>query len=59
MPVREHNGLQSVKLSRMVYPQPEGLTPSKKDVLVMTPWLAPIIWKGTVNTDIVNEQFRL
>lgn len=59
MPVRERNGLQSVKLSRMVYPQPDGLTPSRKDVLVMTPWMAPIIWEGTVNTDIVNEQFQL
>ncbi|XP_070374543.1 histo-blood group ABO system transferase-like isoform X2 [Equus asinus] len=43
----------------MVYPQPKVLTPSRKDVLVLTPWLAPIIWEATFNTDILNEQFRL
>ncbi|XP_019494811.1 PREDICTED: histo-blood group ABO system transferase-like isoform X2 [Hipposideros armiger] len=32
--------------------------PSRKDVLVLTPWLAPIIWEGTFNIDILNEQFR-
>ncbi|XP_019656961.2 histo-blood group ABO system transferase, partial [Ailuropoda melanoleuca] len=59
MAIREHNGLRSVKLSRMVYRQPQVLTPSRKDVLVMTPWLAPIIWEGTFNMDILNEQFQL
>uniref|UniRef100_A0A8P0N9K7 Histo-blood group ABO system transferase n=2 Tax=Canis lupus familiaris TaxID=9615 RepID=A0A8P0N9K7_CANLF len=57
--VREHRGLQSVKLSRMLYRQPQVLTPARKDVLVVTPWLAPIIWEGTFNTDILNEQFSL
>lgn len=32
---------------------------SRKDVLVLTPWLAPIIWEGTFNIDILNEQFKL
>jgi hypothetical protein len=32
---------------------------SRKDVLVLTPWLAPIIWEGTFNIDILNEQFRI
>ncbi|XP_074187405.1 histo-blood group ABO system transferase isoform X13 [Rhinolophus sinicus] len=31
----------------------------RKDVLVLTPWLAPIIWEGTFNIDILNEQFRV
>ncbi|XP_050011133.1 histo-blood group ABO system transferase 1-like [Alexandromys fortis] len=44
---------------RMVYAQPKMLTPSREDVLVLTPWLAPIIWEGTFNIDILNEQFRL
>ncbi|XP_006109251.2 histo-blood group ABO system transferase-like [Myotis lucifugus] len=43
----------------MLYPQPMVMTPSRKDVLVLTPWLAPIVWEGTFNIDILNEQFRL
>lgn len=43
----------------MVHAQPNDLTPSRKDILVLTPWLAPIIWEGTFNIDILNEQFRL
>lgn len=31
----------------------------RSDVLVLTPWLAPIIWEGTFNIDILNAQFRL
>ena len=39
---------------------PLALLPcSREDVLVLTPWLAPIIWEGTFNIDILNEQFRL
>uniref|UniRef100_A0A6I8N679 ABO, alpha 1-3-N-acetylgalactosaminyltransferase and alpha 1-3-galactosyltransferase n=1 Tax=Ornithorhynchus anatinus TaxID=9258 RepID=A0A6I8N679_ORNAN len=30
----------------------------RTDVLVMTPWFAPIIWEGTYNIDILNEQFK-
>ncbi|XP_014305916.1 histo-blood group ABO system transferase-like isoform X4 [Myotis lucifugus] len=36
-----------------------GSRPRRKDVLVLTPWLAPIVWEGTFNIDILNEQFRL
>uniref|UniRef100_A0ABK0LXJ1 Histo-blood group ABO system transferase 3 n=1 Tax=Rattus norvegicus TaxID=10116 RepID=A0ABK0LXJ1_RAT len=43
----------------MAYPQPNVLTPIRNDVLVFTPWLAPIIWEGTFNIDILNEQFKL
>lgn len=49
----------SEAVTRMAYAQPQVLTPSRKDVLVLTPWLAPIIWEGTFNIDILNEQFRL
>ncbi|XP_050010867.1 histo-blood group ABO system transferase 2-like isoform X5 [Alexandromys fortis] len=59
VPVRELDVREVVALSRMVYAQPKVLTPSRTDVLVLTPWLAPIIWEGTFNIDILNEQFRL
>lgn len=36
-----------------------GCRRRRKDVLVLTPWLAPIVWEGTFNIDILNEQFRL
>ncbi|XP_076786586.1 histo-blood group ABO system transferase 1-like [Arvicanthis niloticus] len=57
--VEELNVQEVVTLSRMAYSQPKVLTPSRKDVLVLTPWLAPIIWEGTFNIDILNEQFKL
>ncbi|XP_012637475.1 histo-blood group ABO system transferase isoform X2 [Microcebus murinus] len=57
--VREPDRLQVVTQSRMAYPQPKVLTPSRTDVLVLTPWLAPIVWEGTFNSDILNVQFQL
>ncbi|XP_028717481.2 histo-blood group ABO system transferase-like [Peromyscus leucopus] len=57
--VGELDDPEVVTLSRMAYAQPQVLKPSRKDVLVLTPWLAPIIWEGTFNIHILNEQFRL
>ncbi|MEE6478607.1 hypothetical protein FKM82_011891 [Ascaphus truei] len=42
----------------MLYEKPETLKPPRTDVLTMTPWLAPIVWNGTYNIDILNEQFH-
>ncbi|XP_009271538.2 PREDICTED: histo-blood group ABO system transferase 1 [Aptenodytes forsteri] len=33
------------------------MLPRRRDVLVLTPWLAPIIWEGTFNRDILNAQY--
>ncbi|XP_040818773.1 histo-blood group ABO system transferase 2-like isoform X2 [Ochotona curzoniae] len=42
----------------MLYPQPKALTPVRSDVLVLTPWLAPVIWEGTFNIELLNAQFQ-
>ncbi|XP_045702606.1 histo-blood group ABO system transferase [Phyllostomus hastatus] len=57
--IRKRHDVQGVELPKMVLAQPDVLTPSRKDVPVMTPWLAPIMWEGTFNIDILNEQFHL
>ncbi|XP_066192912.1 histo-blood group ABO system transferase 2-like [Sylvia atricapilla] len=31
--------------------------PWRQDVLVLTPWLAPIVWEGTFSRDILNAQY--
>ncbi|MEE6514472.1 hypothetical protein FKM82_022648 [Ascaphus truei] len=49
---------KEVKLQRKLYNKPETLKPPRTDVLMMTPWLAPIVWDGTFNIDILNEQFH-
>ncbi|XP_078502273.1 histo-blood group ABO system transferase-like isoform X2 [Lissotriton helveticus] len=43
---------------KMNYAQPATLTQSRTDVLTLTPWFAPIVWEGTYNLDILNEQFK-
>lgn len=57
--LRKTHGEQGVRLSSMLNLQPDVLTLPRKDVLPVTPWLAPIIWDRTFNTDILNEQFQL
>ncbi|XP_063792338.1 histo-blood group ABO system transferase-like [Pseudophryne corroboree] len=42
----------------MLYEHPEVMKLTRSDVLVLTPWLAPIIWNGTYNIDILNAQFH-
>ncbi|KAM4695611.1 histo-blood group ABO system transferase-like [Rhinophrynus dorsalis] len=50
--------LKEERLPRLIYLQPESLKPPRTDVLMMTPWLAPVIWNGTYNIDILNAQFK-
>ncbi|XP_023961813.1 histo-blood group ABO system transferase-like isoform X2 [Chrysemys picta bellii] len=50
--------LLQIELPRMIYTKPQILKPSRSDVLLMTPWFAPIVWEGTYNSEILNEQFR-
>ncbi|KAM4695610.1 histo-blood group ABO system transferase-like isoform 2-T2 [Rhinophrynus dorsalis] len=52
------NFSKDVILPRMLYEKPEALRPPRTDVLMMTHWLAPIIWDGTYNIDILNAQFK-
>ncbi|XP_056367747.1 histo-blood group ABO system transferase 2-like [Oenanthe melanoleuca] len=33
------------------------MLPRRQDVLVLTPWLAPIVWEGTFSRDILNAQY--
>ncbi|XP_018419727.1 PREDICTED: histo-blood group ABO system transferase-like [Nanorana parkeri] len=42
----------------MLYDQPDILKPPRSDVLLVTPWLAPIVWNGVFNRDILNAQFH-
>ncbi|XP_069733188.1 histo-blood group ABO system transferase 1-like isoform X2 [Phaenicophaeus curvirostris] len=37
--------------------EPSPMLPRRRDVLLLTPWLAPIVWEGTFNRDILNAQY--
>ncbi|XP_069465432.1 histo-blood group ABO system transferase [Ambystoma mexicanum] len=50
--------VMNVQLPRMNYAQPKVLNPVRTDVLTMTPWFAPIVWEGSFNRDILNEQYK-
>ncbi|KAM9641201.1 histo-blood group ABO system transferase 1-like [Trichechus inunguis] len=50
--------LLETKEPGMIYPKAQLLKPTRTDVLVTTPWLAPIIWDGTFDSAILDMQFR-
>uniref|UniRef100_A0A803JA71 Histo-blood group ABO system transferase n=1 Tax=Xenopus tropicalis TaxID=8364 RepID=A0A803JA71_XENTR len=43
---------------RIVYDQPNLLSPPKTSFTTLTPWLAPIIFEGTYNLNILNALFH-
>ncbi|XP_077148535.1 histo-blood group ABO system transferase-like isoform X2 [Ranitomeya variabilis] len=49
---------RDLKLPRLVYQQPNTGKPQRTDVLVLTPWLAPIVWNETYNLAVLNAQFH-
>ncbi|XP_012382125.2 LOW QUALITY PROTEIN: histo-blood group ABO system transferase 1-like [Dasypus novemcinctus] len=59
MVVRELDHQKIVNLTMVKSSQPILVLPCRGDVLVLTPWLAPIIWEGTFDIDILNEHFLL
>ncbi|XP_075041453.1 histo-blood group ABO system transferase-like [Mixophyes fleayi] len=52
------NFFKDVKIQRMQYDKPDNFKPPRTEVLTVTPWLAPIVWNGTFNRDILNAQFH-
>ncbi|XP_057575858.1 histo-blood group ABO system transferase [Hippopotamus amphibius kiboko] len=46
------------EVPRLLYPKAQLLKPTRVDVLVMTPWFAPIVWDGTFDPAILDAQFR-
>ncbi|XP_030053346.1 histo-blood group ABO system transferase 1 [Microcaecilia unicolor] len=44
--------------SRMIYGKPDIAKAPRRDVMVLSPWLAPIVWAGTFNRDLLMEEFQ-
>ncbi|XP_029440830.1 histo-blood group ABO system transferase 1-like isoform X1 [Rhinatrema bivittatum] len=44
--------------TRMIYNKPDLSQLPRNDVMILTPWLAPIVWEGTFNHDILMEEFQ-
>lgn len=42
----------------LFYPQPRSLDQKRRDVLTLTPWLAPIVWEGTFNSELLDSAYK-
>ncbi|XP_035260274.1 globoside alpha-1,3-N-acetylgalactosaminyltransferase 1-like isoform X2 [Anguilla anguilla] len=49
---------QKGKVHRLEYGQYWLLAPRRPDVLTITPWLAPIVWEGTFEPEIIDNMYK-
>ncbi|XP_041706190.2 globoside alpha-1,3-N-acetylgalactosaminyltransferase 1-like isoform X1 [Coregonus clupeaformis] len=49
---------QVVVNHRLQSKQAKLMEPVRNDVLTITPWLAPIVWEGTFDPQVIDEAFR-
>ncbi|KAJ8406688.1 hypothetical protein AAFF_G00296040 [Aldrovandia affinis] len=52
-------GIEDMVLPQGVhYQQPSILTPLRTDVLAVSPWLAPIVWEGIFEPEIIDNTYK-
>ncbi|XP_015283813.1 PREDICTED: globoside alpha-1,3-N-acetylgalactosaminyltransferase 1 [Gekko japonicus] len=42
----------------LFYPRPKALQQRRTDVLTLTPWLAPVVWEGTFDSDLLDSIYK-